>query len=109
MADLTTEQFLPFTLELKDGRGRMVDYEGDVVLASSDETVATAAMDSRTEGRVTSGIPGEATITATVDADLGEGVRSVIGTLDVTVTLDERTGARIMELKAGAAADKPVA
>lgn len=106
MAELTTEQFLPFTLELKDGRGRPKDYEGDAVVASSDETVATAEMTSRTEGRVNSGIPGEATITVTVDADLGEGMQQITGTLACVVTLDPRTGARIMELKAGEATDR---
>ncbi len=107
MVDFTTEQFLPFALKLVDGKGRPQDYEGDAVLASSDETVATATMADRTNGQVNSGIPGTATITVTVDADLGAGVQSVIATLDVNVTLDPRTGARILSLEAGTPADKP--
>lgn len=103
---LTTEQFLPFTIELKDGKGRPKDYEGDPVFASSDETVATVEMVDRANGKVNSGIPGTATVTVSVDADLGAGVQTIIGTMDVEVTLDPRTGARIMTLTPGAAADK---
>ncbi len=106
MTDFSTEQFLPFAIKLVDGKNRPKDYEGDPKLASSDDTVATVEMVDRANGRVMSGVPGSATVTVTVDADLGEGVQEVIGTLDVTVTLDERTSARIIQLEAGAPQEK---
>lgn len=108
MVDFTTEQQLPFTLALTDGRGRPKDFEGEALPVSSDETVATVSMTGHDTGMIVSVAPGAARIAVTVDADLGEGIQTVVGLLDVNVTLDERTGARIMALTPGAAEDKPV-
>lgn len=107
----TTEQLLPFSIALKDGLGRPAQYEGSPVMASSDDTVATAAMDegSTTDAKVMPGIPGTATITVTVDTDLNpDVVNPSIGVLDVEVTLDPRTGQRIVTITPGTPVDKPV-
>jgi hypothetical protein len=61
---------------------------GSVVFTSSDETVATVAQDPTNEYgfTVTAQKPGVAQITATADADLGEGVSNITGFFGVEVT-----------------------
>ncbi len=114
MATITTEQRLPFTFQPKDGRGRLkpFDLSGTPPTGvSSDETVCTVTVEpgdgDAWRGWVTSVAPGTARVIVDGDADLGDGVDDVIGTLDVEVTLDPRTGARIMELSPGTPEDKP--
>lgn len=112
----TTEQMLPFTFEVVDGRGRPVAVDGVPVVAVSDETVATATIaagaDNVWSGALTSvaaspeGTTQRMTITA--DADLGAGVQEILATLDFTVTLDPRTEQRMAVVNAGTPADKPV-
>lgn len=113
MADFTTEQVLPFTFKVADGRGRLVATDGTPVAVSSDETVATVGPLTSGDGKTWAGeassvAPGSGRITVSADADLGEGVQEVVGVLDINVTLDERTGARIVALEAGTASDKPL-
>lgn len=105
----TTEQALPFTFRVVDGRGRVRPVQGSPVAVSSDETIATvqiASGDNNSWNGLISSVspsPEGSTqrVTVTADADLGEGVNEVIGFLDFTVTLDPRTGARIAEMVAG--------
>jgi hypothetical protein len=112
MVDITTEQHVSFVFQVKDGRGRPKPVEGTPTAVSSDETVATVTLTAGDgtawNGDVTSVAPGSARIAVNADADLGEGVQDVIGTMDVVVTLDDRTGARMVELTAGTPEDKPV-
>lgn len=105
----TTEQALPFTFKVVDGRGRVRPVQGTPVSVSSDETIATVAITAG-DANVWNGLissvspsPEGSTqrVTVTADADLGEGVNEVIGFLDFTVTLDPRTGARVAEMVAG--------
>lgn len=105
----TTEQALPFTFKVVDGRGRTAKIQGDPVAVSSDETIATVAIKAGDanvwNGLISSVSPSpEGTtqrVTVTADSDLGEGVNEVVGFLDFTVTLDPRTGARVAEMTAG--------
>jgi hypothetical protein len=114
MVAFTTEQMLPFTFKITDGRGRPVSAEGTPVSVSSDETVATVGEvtdngDKTWSGVVSSVAPGSCRIAVTADADTDPTIANdVVGTLDVEVTLDPRTGARITQLDAGEPADKPV-
>lgn len=111
----TTEQDLPFTFKVVDGKGRTVKVDesaGGPVAASSDATIATVDPltknpDGTFAGVIHSVTPGDARITVTADADLGEGVQEIVGFGDVTVTLDPATGARIAALSFGPPTDKP--
>jgi hypothetical protein len=116
MTEFSTEQNLPFTFKVVDGRGRVVKVDGTPKAASSDETVATVELypelpDGTWSGLVSSVAPSpEGTtqrVTVEADADLGEGVQSVIGVLEFNVTLDEASKQRIINIEAGAPVDKP--
>lgn len=115
MVDITTEQDLPFTFKVVDGKGRTVKVDesaGEPAGTSSDATVATVDpltknADGSFAGVVRSVTPGAAHIVVTADADLGAGVQNIIGEGDVTVKLDPATGARIAKLDFGAPIDKP--
>lgn len=111
---LTTEQQAPFSFVIKDGRGRPAKIDGEPVAASSDETVGAVSALTR-EGDKWSGVlsavapsPEGTTqrVTVTADANLGEGVEHVVGVMEFTVTLDPRTGARMVELEPGTPVDK---
>lgn len=113
MADLTTEQLVTFTFGAVDGRGRPVAIDGTPTAVSSDETVVTVAMDASADGKTWTGTissvaVGAARIAITADADVSPTVSDVIGTVDINVTLDDRTGARLAKLDLGTPADKPV-
>ena len=112
MATFSTEQVLPITFKVTDGRGRTVALDGDPTAASSDETVASVGALTNASnvwsGEVNSVAPGDCRITVSGDADLGSGVQTVTGVLEISVTLDDRTAARITDIEAGAPTDKPV-
>ncbi len=114
MVDITTEQTLPFTFVVVDGRGRPQPIDGAPTVAVSDETVITVAPLTSSDqitwaGEAVSGLQGAARIVVTADSDITPaGVNDVIGTLDVNVTLDPRTAARTVTLTAGTPVDKPV-
>ena len=79
-----------------DGNPAVVD--GPAVWASADASIATVvaggdydAVIAATKG----GTLGTTQITATADADMGSGVRSVITTLDVTVVAGEAVAGTI--------------
>jgi hypothetical protein len=71
-----------------DAKGNAAQVDGEVAWSSSDEAIAIVAVDSgdSTQARVRpSDQLGQAQITATADADLGEGTREIITTMDVTI------------------------
>ena|SRR5688572_31630603 len=111
MASFTTEQTLPITFSIKDGRGRPAQVDGEPVAASSDETVATVdtpvkGADGSWSMNVASVAPGTARVSVTADANVSPEVTEIVGFLDVEVTLDPRTEARIVELVAGTPTDE---
>lgn len=67
------------------------------VYATSDATVATVAAktDDATKYNVKWVGPGNVTITASGDADLGDGVKTVNGTLDLTLVDDENEATKL--------------
>lgn len=109
----STEQSLPVKMPVKDGRGRPMEIGGVTSIVSSNEAVAVA--DEAIKGddgvwgfNALSVTPGEARLVVTADADVSEGVNELTAFLDVEVTLDPRTGARIIELVPGEPVDEAI-
>jgi Bacterial Ig-like domain (group 2) len=78
-----------------DAKGNTAVVDGEVAWASSNEAIATVEPnpDETSMAIVRSVDLGQAQITATADADLGEGVRTLITTMDVeTVAGDAVAG-----------------
>lgn len=96
-------QKVPLALVITDSEGNPVTADGDPTWASSDFGLVTITPDS---GDATKAVAstvagpglGTATITAAVDADLGEGVVEVTGTLDIEVVAGD---AAIVNIEAG--------
>lgn len=112
MADVNTDQTLPFTLSpLKpDGTPGTVDPVS-VVYASSDATVLTVENLStdKLSGDVLTVAIGVARITVTADADLGAGVKTITGVSeDVNVTLGPLSMASTFTFTFGPPVAKPV-
>jgi hypothetical protein len=110
MADVNTDQTLPFTLTpLKpDGTPGAVDT-ASVVYASSDETVLTVGNLSadKMSGDVGTVAAGVARITVTADADLGDGVKPITGVSeDVNVTTGPLSMASTFSFTFGPPVDK---
>jgi hypothetical protein len=81
-----------------DAAGNPATVDGDVAWETSDKDIANvfriSGADS-TKATVRAGKPGQAQITATADADLGEGVRSIITTMDIEVIPGEAVAGTI--------------
>lgn len=104
--DFTTEQTLPVSFKIVDGRGRPANVENGPKAASSDETVVTVG-DISKEGDVwkfdiNSVAEGQYRVTVTADANLDPNeVNEIVGIIEGSVTHDARTDARTIELVAG--------
>jgi hypothetical protein len=85
MARITTEQQVAITVNPLTEAGRTARIDGEVDFASSDPAVGTVTKTGPRTAMVVSAGPGVCQISATFDADLGEGVRPVemTGALEV--------------------------
>jgi hypothetical protein len=75
-----------------DAQGNDATVDGDVTWSSSDDAVATVTVDdndSTVAVVAASGTIGQAQIVAKADADLGDGTRELITTMDVEVVAGE--------------------
>lgn len=102
----THVQQVPISIELKDGFGHDLPFE-DAIFSTDDATVAIV------DGGFLRGIapsPEGVTnrLTATVDAEMGDGVQIVTAMAEFIVVLDERAGARILNIVLGPAVDQAV-
>lgn len=110
MTTFTTEQRVTYSAKIVDGRGRPAPVDGIPVVASSDETIVTvmAPVDAG-NGTWTfdavSVLAGTARITFSADAEIGDGVHSVVAEDDIEVTLDPRTADRVIAMTAGEPVD----
>lgn len=88
MYTLPSDKMVGVGVTYQDSKGRPAEVDGEVVWTSSDETIATVSVDS-TNSNLAKIEPadeiGQVQIIATADADLGEGVTSIICTMDVEV------------------------
>lgn len=81
----------------KDSGGNVVKVEGTKWASSARSIVECTASTGNPliANLYAPGPPGNAQVQATADADLGEGVKSITATLDVTVIAGEATGGEI--------------
>jgi hypothetical protein len=81
-----------------DSKGNPATVDGDVTWDTSDQNIATVRTDSgdSTQAVVTpTGQVGQVQVTCTADADLGEGVREIITTMDVEIVAGEAVAGTI--------------
>lgn len=81
-----------------DDDGNPATVDGDVVWATSDEHIATVEVDAENSTKATisqAHSVGAVQITATADADLGQGTRELVTLMDVTVIPGEAVAGNI--------------
>lgn len=84
-----------------DARGNAATVDGEIAWQSSDEAIIKIAIDAQdsTLCRATpAGAIGQAQVTATVDADLGDGVRELVTLCDIEVIGGEAVAGSIQPL-----------
>lgn len=91
---------LPLSVELKDKFGNKAVVDGKPVWAVTDEALASVevAEDGMSAVLKPKGQVGALKVQVSADADLGEGVKSIVGELDVDLLPGE---AVVVEIKAG--------
>jgi Big-like domain-containing protein len=81
-----------------DAGGNPAEVDGEVSWSSSDDTIATVTVDSADSAKAlvrAVGAIGQVQISATADADLGEGTREIITPMDVEVVAGEAVAGTI--------------
>lgn len=93
MLTLTDIQKVHLTIAPVDAAGNPAPVDGIPSWSSSDESVLTvsAAADGMSADAVTVGPLGNAQVNVSADADLGEGIETLTGTLDVEVVASQAT------------------
>lgn len=94
-ATITDTQFITGTLSTVNKKGQPAPVElGTIEYSSSNEAVFTVAEDATNENgfTVTAVGAGTAQLNYSADADLGEGLVSITGFTDITVTPAQATG-----------------
>jgi hypothetical protein len=95
---LPNDKVIGVKVSYVDSKGNPATIDGDVVWDTSDSdtaTVETDIGDSAQAKIVPSGAVGQVQVTATADADLGEGVREIITTMDVEIVAGEAVAGTI--------------
>lgn len=102
---LTDVQKVQLSISPTSAAGNPAPVDGVPVWASSDETVlvVTASEDGMSAEAVTTGKLGKAQVNVSADADLGEGVKTITGVLDVEVKVSEAVS---LTVSAGTPTDK---
>lgn len=92
--NMTNSQKATASIQPVDKKGQPAPIDGVPTWASSDETIVTVtpAADGLSAEVRAVGPLGTAKVTATGDADLGEGTKPIFGELDVTITQGEAVG-----------------
>lgn len=95
---LPNDKVIGIKVSYVDSKGNPASIDGDVTWDTSDPataTIETDVGDSAQAKVVPSGAIGQVQVTATVDADLGEGVRELITTMDVEIVAGEAVAGTI--------------
>lgn len=102
---LKVSQNLPLTIEVKDKFGNLAKVDGAPTWAVTDSTLATVevAEDGMSAVLKPSGSVGTLKVQVSADADLGEGVKSILGELDVELLAGEAVS---VSISAGEAVDQ---
>lgn len=105
MLVLTDIQKVEFSVSAVSAAGNPASLDGAPVWTSSDDSVLTLVVseDGLTCEAVTTGKLGVAQVKVVADADLGEGVTSLTGVLDVEVVASQAVN---LEIKPGVPSDK---
>jgi hypothetical protein len=108
MYTLPVDKQVEMQVTYVDAEGNAAEVDGEVIWASSDDDIATvkvSASDSTIVTVVPVGAVGQCQITATADADLGQGVRNLITVCDLEIVAGEAVAGSIQPL--GEPVDKP--
>jgi hypothetical protein len=102
---LTDTQDCPLSIVGKDAKGAVVPLQS-VTWESSDAAVLTVTVDGTDpmKANASAVTAGTALITCTADADPGDGVVNIVGTLDVVVGPGQAT---VVEISAGTPVAQP--
>jgi hypothetical protein len=95
---LPNDKMINVKVSYVDGHGNPATVDGDVSWDTSDQniiTVETDSMDSTQAKVKPAGPAGQAQVTCTADADLGEGTREIITTMDIEVVAGEAVAGTI--------------
>jgi hypothetical protein len=95
---LPNDKVIAIQVAYVDSKGNAAEVDGDVTWDTSDPEVATVETDtgdSTAAVVVPSGKTGQVQVTATADADLGEGTREIITTMDVEIVAGEAVAGTI--------------
>lgn len=105
MLVLTDIQKVEFSVSAVSAAGNPASLDGAPVWSSSDESILTLSVseDGLSCEAVTTGSLGAVQVKVVGDADLGEGVTSLFGVLDVVVVASQAVN---LEIKPGVPSDK---
>lgn len=101
---LSTVQQCDLSINPVDAKGNPAAVDGAPVWASSDPTVVSLVA-SGTTATIVAQKPGTAQVTVSADADLGTGVTTITGVLDVIVVAAQAVA---IDIKAGTPVTQPV-
>lgn len=103
MYTLPVDHEVKMQVSYVDSEGNPAVVDGPVQWASSDTTLASIAVDANDSTIVTVtpvGPTGQVQITATADADLGAGVKSLVTTCDISLVAGEAVAGTIVPVGA---------
>lgn len=104
MALVNESQNLPLSIEIKTLKGKPAKVDGVPTWDCSDSAVGSLQVaDDGMSATFVSAAPGSCSVSVSVDADLGEGIKPILGSLDVQVVGDE---AAIVTITPGTAVDQ---
>lgn len=98
MYTLPVDHAIRMQISYTDASGNRAEIDGDVTWQSSDEAVIKLQLDTDDTticAATPGGTVGQAQITATADADLGQGTRELITTCDIQVVAGEAVAGSI--------------
>jgi hypothetical protein len=98
MYTLPVDHAVSMQVSYVDSKGNPATIDGEVNWASSDQAIVTIEVDTE-DSTICKAVPagslGQVQVTATVDADLGDGVRNLITTCDIQIVGGEAVAGSI--------------